>query len=293
VMRADPPDVVISLLPPANTPSLIAGALTGASVVPTNHNVPEKDYRSPERWDQNPIDRFLRLWTLHAAERVHVLFPTFAEWFPERIRRKTVVITNYVSADFEDVTETRPRRKEIVAVGRLAGTKNYMALVEAWALLAQDHPDWSVRIYGVGPQQDELQRRIEELGLQGVVHLMGHESDIKPAYLEAEVFCHPARHEGFGLSVAEALACGLPVVAFSDCDGVNEFVHDGHNGLLVEREAGVSALADGLRRLIEDDALRVRLRDRAPESVREFSREAFRDNWVRLVDELIDRRRHR
>lgn len=280
------PDVVISFLPPANTPSLIAGALARAKVIPTNHNVPEQDYRSPLRWDQNPIDRRLRFWALRSAERIHVLFPTFAEWFPPPLRNRVVVIENYVSEDFYDLDLSQPRENTVAAVGRLAPVKNYLDLIEAWGPIASTHPSWRVKIYGVGPQHHELAKRIRELNLEENVRLMGHTTEVKEALATAKIFCHPAIHEGFGLSVAEALACGLPVVAYADCAGVNEFVHHGENGLMVPRKGGPAALGEALRRLIEDQRLREQLGERAPLSIQRFSKKAFLENWMRLIDDV-------
>lgn len=284
------PDLVISFLPPANTPSVIAARLVGARVVPTNHNVPEQDFGSPLRWDQNPVDRFLRLHVLRYATRVHVLLPSFLEWFPDSIRRRGVAITNYVSRDFEAVQLPERREKRIVGVGRLAPVKNYGALVDAWASIAEDHREWSVEIHGSGPDHQHLLNRVRELKLDSV-HLRGQTSDIKDVYLAGEIFCHPAHHEGFGLAVAEALACGLPVVAYSDCPGVNELVQHEVNGLLVERSGGPAALAAALRRLIEDQLLRTQLRERAPVTMRAFSFEAFRRNWLSLVEDITSEAR--
>ncbi|UJR86881.1 glycosyltransferase [Sandaracinus amylolyticus] len=285
-IRGIEPDLVISFLPPANTPSLIAGWMSGAHVVPTNHNVPEKDYVSKERWDQNPIDRFLRLQTLHTAARVHVIFPTFAEWFPPRIREKIVAIQNYVSPEFENVEFPKVRRKEIVAAGRLAPVKAFGDLVDAWALLARKHPDWTVKIYGDGPERARLAQRIAQHGLGGRVQLMGHEANMRDAYVNAEILAHPALHEGFGLSVAEGLACGLPVVAYADCAGVNEFVRDGENGLMVDRARGPAALADAIDRLIVDRELREGLRRRAAGSIESFTRAAFLARWAEILDDV-------
>jgi glycosyltransferase involved in cell wall biosynthesis len=165
--------------------------------------------------------------------------------------------------------------------------KNYLALVDAWGMIASRHPDWKVKIYGVGPQRKELAARIRALGIDGSVELMGHEAEMRPVYVNAEILAHPALHEGFGLSVAEALACGLPVVAYSDCEGVKEFVRDGDNGLMVDRARGAAALAEGLERLIVDNELRQRIRVRAAESIKTYSLEAFQQRWTALVDEVI------
>ena len=102
------------------------------------------------------------------------------------------------------------------------------------------------------------------------------------------IFCHPAYFEGFGLSVAEALALRMPVVAFSDCAGVNEFVFDGYNGLMVERAGGAQALATALKRLIEDEGLRRRLGDNGPESVARFTEERYAQGWIDLIEELTE-----
>jgi glycosyltransferase involved in cell wall biosynthesis len=287
VARSTRPDLIISFLPPANTPSLLAGVASGTPVIPTNHNVPERDYASTTRWDQNPLDKALRLQTLRAATKVHVIFPEFADWFPDDIRRKVVAIPNYVAPAFLEVPWPEQRAKVILAAGRLAPVKNYRMLVEAWALLAAKHPDWSVQLYGAGPERPELGARIRRLALEDSFHLMEHAEDMKTVYAGAEIFCHPAVHEGFGLAVAEALAGGLPVVAFSDCEGVIEFVRDGDNGVLAERAGGARALAAALERLITDSELRTRLRARTRESVRPYSFTAFRDRWLRLVADTI------
>lgn len=283
------PDVMISFLPPANTVTLLAGWLAGARVIATNHSVPAHDYQSDTRWDQNPIDKALRRLSLRAAARIHVLFPTYGAWFPRALQDRIVAIPNAVSQEFLDAAPPRPRRKVIIGVGRLIGMKNYDQLVEAWALLAPRHPDWSLELYGHGPDRDKLQAKIDELGVGDRATLKGDTSEIKAVYLESEVLCHPAEFEGFGLSVAEALVCGVPVVAYADCAGVNELVKHDDNGWLVDRAGGVRALADGLERLITDEPLRHRLRARCRASLHAFRPEAFRDRWLRLVADVTDR----
>jgi glycosyltransferase involved in cell wall biosynthesis len=287
------PDVVLSFLPPANTPSLIAGRMTGTPVIPTNHNVPAEDYASKKRWDQNPLDKALRLRALRTAARVHVLFPVFADWFPPDIRGRVVAIPNFIAAGFSPPPPGQPRRKVILAAGRLAEVKQHALLIDAWAQLAVRHPDWAVHIHGDGPLRDKLQQQIDQLGLGARVRLLGNTDDMAAAYRNAELLCHPARFEGFGLAVAEALACGTPVVAFAECAGVNQIVRDGDNGLLVPAAGGAAALATGLDRLITDDALRAGLRARAATSVSEFSRDAVRTRWFSLVNDIVAARARR
>ncbi|MBN9021771.1 MAG: glycosyltransferase [Rhizobiales bacterium] len=282
------PDVVLTFMPPANTPALLAAAGTGVKVIPTNHNVPEEDYTSPERWDPNPIDREVRLAALDHAARIHVIFPRFGDWFPSHLQSRIVAMPNYVS---EEILEARPapqREPIILAVGRLAKVKNYATLLDAWALIARDHPQWKVVIYGVGPQLKVLKAEAQRLGVEDSFILAGHRGNLGEEYARMSIFCHPAHFEGFGLSPAEALALGMPVVAFADCPGVNEFVFDGENGLMVDRAGGPAALAAALRRLIEDEALRRRLGDAGPASVASFTQEQYAERWIALIEELTD-----
>lgn len=281
--RFTKPALAISLMPPANTVTLLAAAGTSVKVIVTNHNVPEEDYESPDRWDPNPVDRRLRKEALRYAAAVHVLFPSYRGWFPPHLKDRIVAIPNYVSPEFCAIPEVK-RDKTILAVGRLAEVKNYMQLVRAWATLASDFPDWKVVIYGTGPQERELTEAIARFRISESFVLAGHRSHLGEEYARAAIFCHPAQFEGFGLSPAEALHMGVPVVCYSDCAGVNEFVRDGYNGLAVERDTSGDTLAGALRRLMKDQALRKTLGENGPRSVSEFTLDRYRANWLNLIE---------
>lgn len=282
------PDVLISFLPPANTPVLVAAEGRGVKVVVTNHNVPKEDYENPARWDRSKYDRKLRLSSLDRADLIHVLFPRFGTWFPEHLQDRIIAVPNYVPEDVRRAgPEDKKREPVIVGVGRLASVKNYLALLEAWHELGAARGDWKVRIYGDGPQRGMLQRRINKLGLADSFQLCGVTRNIADVYATAAILCHPAHFEGFGLSPAEALACGVPVVAYAQTPGIMEFLHDSQNAVLASRDgAPVTNLAAALRTLMEDDGLRNTLAAKAPCSVEAFSKEAYVERWVSIIEEL-------
>lgn len=280
------PDIAISLLPPANTPTLIAAQGTSVKVIPSNHNVPAQDYDNPERWSANPIDRKLRLEALDDAAAIHVLFPQFGEWFPDHLQDRIVSIPNYISPSFSPSPSPVARDKIILAVGRLAGVKNYLQLIRSWASIAPRHPDWKMRIFGTGPQLQEMKSAIGDLGLKGRVELAGHSTELTREYQRASIFCHPALFEGFGLSPAEALFMGTPVVCYSDCSGVNQFVKDGYNGLTINRDSPDDELAKALEKLMIDTELREKLGRNGPDSVSEFSLKRYKESWARLITRL-------
>lgn len=280
------PDVAISFLPPANTPALLASVETDVKVIPTNHNVPAEDYTNPGRWSPNPYDQMHRLEALRHATAVHVIFPDFAEWFPQHVRDKIVAVPNYISKDILQSKPRPDREKTILGVGRIAEVKNYRTLLKAWRLIADDHPDWKVVIYGDGPESDVLAQEVEEARLTDSFLLPGTKAHLGEEYGRMSIFCHPAHFEGFGLAPAEALALGMPVVAFADCAGVNQFVRDGYNGLLADRAGSHTALAEALQRLMNDDALRRSLAANGPESVSHFTEENFANAWVDIIEQV-------
>ena len=282
------PAVAISLMPPANTPALLASTGTDVKVVATNHNVPAQDYDNPKRWSANSVDRELRVKALDNAAAIHVLFPEFGEWFPAHLKNRIVDIPNYVSPDFQRPDHFVHRENTILAVGRLTEVKNYLQLLRSWANIANDYPDWKVKIYGIGPQLKLMKEEIGRLGLAGRVELPGHKADLAGEYAKASVFCHPALFEGFGLSPAEALFMETPVVCYADCAGVNQFVKDGYNGLAVARESDKDELALALRRLIENESLRASLGKNGPESVSGFTIERYKNNWLNLIGKLTE-----
>ena len=125
-------------------------------------------------------------------------------------------------------------QKRAIAVGRLSRQKGFDMLVEAWALIEKEVPDWKLDIYGQGPLQKELQGQIDGLGL-GNAELKGFSDDIHKEYMESSLFFLSSRYEGFVLVLMEAMATGPPAVSLRCKEGPEETIDNGINGYLVER----------------------------------------------------------
>jgi glycosyltransferase involved in cell wall biosynthesis len=204
-------------------------------------------------------------------------------------RSRTVVIPNAVdvaaSPRFRSEERARPR---ILAVGRLKPPKDFQTLVEALAALP--HGSFDALIVGDGPDRARLEEQIRELWLTGRVRLAGQRRDVPELLAGADVFVLPSRSEGHPVSVLEAMAAGVPVVA-SRVGGIPEQVEDGVTGLLVE-PGDPEALAAALGRLAADPALRRRLgvagRRRAEKA---FDLDAFRRAHLEVYSREFARRR--
>ena len=166
----------------------------------------------------------------------------------------------------------------VVAAGRYAPEKGYDRLIDAFAAVAPDHPEWTLKIFGHGPLQAQLEKQVERLGLTGRVFLPGLADDIESELRAASVFALSSIHEGLPVALAEAMACGLPSVAFDCAPGVREIVTDGVDGIVVPPR-NVAALAEGLGRLMGDEDLRRRYGSAARENVRKFAPDAVLSQW--------------
>ncbi|MFI6287223.1 glycosyltransferase family 4 protein [Streptomyces sp. NPDC051018] len=173
----------------------------------------------------------------------------------------------------------------VVAAGRLASVKQYDVLVDAFAQVAAERPEWVLRIYGGGDQRAGLREKILTMGLYNRVHLMGPHSPIEPEWAKGAIAVSTSRHESFGMTLVEAMRCGLPVIS-TDCDyGPREIIEDGVDGVLVpvgDREA----IAGALLRLIDDEELRRRLGGTARENARRFDPSVIVKEYENLFEEL-------
>jgi glycosyltransferase involved in cell wall biosynthesis len=173
----------------------------------------------------------------------------------------------------------------LITLGRLAPEKNYPAFVDAFAAIAADFPDWSVQIYGDGPEGEDIQQHIDSRGLTDRVHLMGSTNDVAAALRDASIFVLSSRAEGLPLSLIEAMTCGLPSVAFNCSPGVHDMLADGASGILVPPGA-VDRLAEGMRRLMLDHSLRRTMGASALGVAREFSADTVMARWEALFAEV-------
>jgi glycosyltransferase involved in cell wall biosynthesis len=167
----------------------------------------------------------------------------------------------------------------VVAVGRLAGVKNYPLLIDALTRLA-DVRAW---IVGEGPDHDALQRLCEARGVSARVRFHGFQPNPWRYISAGDVFVLTSIYEGFGNVVVEAMACGTPVVA-TRSPGTVELIEHERTGLLVEATA--DAVAAAIRSLLGNDALRARLVAGALASVQQYATAAVAQRYEQLFESM-------
>jgi glycosyltransferase involved in cell wall biosynthesis len=167
----------------------------------------------------------------------------------------------------------------LLAVSRLTHQKGIDVAIRALPALADDTV---LVVLGEGPERAALQRLARELGLEQRVFLLGRVPDVAAWLRRASVFVHPARWEGFGLAVLEAMLARLPVVA-SDVSSLPELVSEGQTGILVPPD-DAGALAHAITRALEESQLGARGLERARA---EFSVARMTDSTAALYASLL------
>ena len=167
--------------------------------------------------------------------------------------------------------------------------KNYAALIRIWSIVKKHHPDWVLEIYGDGPQKAELERLIEQHGMQNLVFLKGFSNEIISKMSEASLFAFTSLGESFGMVLIEAMSCGLPVVAFDCPDGPKDIITHGQDGFLIPLN-DESEMAKKICLLIERDDLRRKMGANAIEKSRQYSMDVIIGKYMTLFTTLLDKK---
>lgn len=181
----------------------------------------------------------------------------------------------------------RAQAMPVVAVGRLVPQKGFDLLLRALATARSDTVvrSMTLTILGEGPDRSRLESLISELGLEGVVHLPGVVPTPYEVMARAAVFVLSSRWEGFPNALVEAMALGVPPVAYCCPGGVGEIIDHGRSGLLCASES-VSDLAAAVVRIAGDDELRRRLAAGAVARAGTFDAPAMSARYLQLFEIL-------
>lgn len=176
-------------------------------------------------------------------------------------------------------------QSKVVAVGRLEHQKGFERLIDAWRIIVNEMPDWSLQIVGNGELREELQTQIDTLGLSDKISLGKTETDMISVYKSASILAMSSYYEGLPMVLLEAQAVGLPIVSFACKCGPKDVIEDGLDGFLV-KEGDVKTLAERLLKLMKDKELRMRMGMEAYARSEKYSEDVIMDKWLSLFDGL-------
>jgi glycosyltransferase involved in cell wall biosynthesis len=253
-VRAARPDIVHTHLVHADVYGALGAAASRCALVSSKHN--DDPFRTGAfRLAERVLTR--------RASRVIAITEALARFNVERVGLPAakVVVVRYGLDDAPAArgvaVDAPPSARVLLAVGRLVPQKGHDLAVRALAEVRPTHADAVLVVLGEGPERGRLQALARDLGIADAVLLPGNVDGVGDWLARADVVVHPARWEGFGLVLLEAMLAERPVVA-AGVSSIPELVRDGETGLVVPPE-DPSALALAVLRLLGDERLRARL----------------------------------
>lgn len=197
--------------------------------------------------------------------------------------RHVAVIPNFTTMQPEGRASLDSRH--CIAVGRVCKEKNFMRLVRIWRQVHVSHPEWVLDIYGDGDQQDMLRQEIENCGLSCCIRMHGATDNVVEKYMQSSMLIVTSQTEGFGLTIIEAMACGVPVVAF-DCHwGPADIIDNGKDGFLIDYNDD-NAMVRSIERLMDDEALRHEMGTNAIGKALHYRPAAIMSQWLKLFNTM-------
>lgn len=272
------PDIIVSFQPAA-TKALLCDLKIKTPVITMSHGDPE-DYFHTYPLEEIPA--------VEKSTINQVLMPSFEEHIKSHLpNAKTITIGNAIPQfDFSADLAADKAVYKIIFVGRL--NKNHKRphlLIEAFAEIADDYPNWIVELWGAIDNEAyylELKNLVKIKGLQERVFFKGSTNDIPKKLKQADIFAIPSAYEGFCLALGEGMSMGLPSVGFINAPSVNEMIRNGENGLLADE--GAKSFASALEKLIVNKELRIKMGSMAKKNMTDFAPEKIWDKWENLLN---------
>lgn len=273
------PDCVVSLATP-NTATLITAAMCGMK---TPLVLSERN--DPAQFPDSKVIRMFRLLNYFKCKGLVFQTHEAQAFFPKRIGKKSTIICNPLTGTLPERYEGN-RERIIINCCRLVPQKNLDLLIDAFSDITPEFQDVSLEIYGEGPERTRLESKITKMDLTGRVLLRGYSDNIYSKMRTCAMFVSSSDYEGISNSMLEAIALGVPTVC-TDCPvgGAREVIRNGENGFLVPTKDR-SAMAEAMRRVLQDPELAERLSMNGSELRKEISVEAIAGKWMDYIDKI-------
>ena len=280
-MKHTDSDIILSMLPITMLMSLIFSPLTSAKIVIAERNSPWRMNRLIQ-WLINRLANIADAWFFQTNE--------VKEWYGKyTTKTRHFVIPNAINTDVIKGPYDGERRKAVVNVGRLNEQKNQLLLIESFSQVLTKHPNFTLEIYGEGPEKSKLEKRISDLKLEGNIKLKGFTHNVVEQIRDAYCFVLSSDYEGMPNALMEAMALGVPCIS-TNCDGggAHFLIKDGVNGLLVPPKNSL-LLASAINKLIENTQLASEMGMNALKIKNKLSAQVIYDKWEKCLCEIIQR----
>lgn len=283
------PDIIVSFLPLINVAALLSARGTGIPVI-----ISERTYPENSKKDIGKIIYFLRGRIYKWAQNVVVQTSDVEKWVIDNCpHSNTVIIPNPVvhplpSSNLSNPPERwlKKNRKLILGSGRLHVGKRFDCLIEAFARIAAQYPDWDLAIVGEGSERSKLEILCKKFGLTDRIFIVGFTGNVAEWYKRADIYALTSVLEGFPNTLLEAMSYGVASVAFDIKTGPSDLITSDQTGIILPNENHVAQMAETFGQLIENQNKRNQLGQNAIYVREKYAMPNILKMWDRLLNNL-------
>ena len=286
IWKKQKPEVILSFIGKNNILAILTSFGLGIPVAVSVRSEPAREY-------YNGWMRFLAKNLFALADGVILQTKECFSFFPERVKKKAVILRNPINSSFFRERYVGERDKTIVTVGRVDQNKNHQMLINAFAEIAQEYPDYQLIIYGDGDQRETLLKLVEGMDLQERILLPGNIDNVPDAIYKTRVFVLSSNKEGMPNALIEAMIMGLTVVSTDcPCGGPAELIDHGVNGLLTP-VGDVKKMKDNLQKVLNNLQMADEMGERAAGTSDIYRPEKVYGEWENYLNLLANRKNRR
>ena len=204
---------------------------------------------------------------------------------------KLIVQQNPITINTDNCdVDISAKSNEIVYVGRINHyQKRISRVIETWALIENEHPEWCLKIVGDGEDRSAVENLCTMLGLQRV-YFEGFQRPIE-YYKRASILMLTSEYEGFGLVLVEGMSLGVIPVVYGSYSAVYDIIENGRNGLIIEAGSDgfhAELMANALVKIMSNNNLRHKLAKNAVSKSKNYSIADVFKQWTFILNSLCD-----
>lgn len=202
-------------------------------------------------------------------------------YYSDLLKGKITRVINVPNATKLGTTPAPLESKQVIAIGRFVEDKGFDNLVLAFEKIVHKHPEWKLKIFGDGELKNNIRDMIHQRGLFNNIFIYPSTKNVSQEIRRSSIYALSSNSESFGMVVIEAMAEGVPCVAF-ECDGPKKIINNNHDGILVPC-GDIEAFSNNLLELIENTGKRKQLGGNAFHSAKNYGLSTVGKKWESIL----------
>lgn len=174
-------------------------------------------------------------------------------------------------------------QKTVINIGRFTSDKRQDLLLDIWQSISLRHMDWKLKLVGLGELKEQLLQKVINYNLHDSVEVVDPVKEVESLFLNSSIFAFTSKYEGFGMVLAEAMACGVPCICFDVPSGPRDIIKNNIDGFLIDCD-NMQEYVNKLDLLITNNHMRIEMGKNAKQNIQRFLDIKIEEKWNKLLE---------